>query len=97
MVQFESNDLDNVIALMSGDASKSTKFFNALTQFALVLLIPPKPFVNKTIQLNDYVEKLLTNEKENQTQNLLFCSIMASTEENAIENILKLRKIEWVF
>jgi hypothetical protein len=52
--------------------------------------------VNKTIQVNDYVEKLLSGEKENETQNLLFCSIMASTEENAIQNILKQNKIEQV-
>jgi hypothetical protein len=52
--------------------------------------------VNKTIQVNNYVEKLLSGEKENETQNLLFCSIMASTEENAIQNILKQNKIEQV-
>ena len=48
---------------MSGctDASKG-KLFNALTEFSLILLLPPKPFENKTIEVNDYVEKLLKQE-----------------------------------
>jgi hypothetical protein len=43
------------------DVSK-TKFFNALTEFALILLLPPKPLVNKTISVTEYVEKLLKSE-----------------------------------
>lgn len=75
------------------DSTKNAKFFNTLTEFALVLLIPPKPLANKTISVNEYVDKLLSVEN---SQNLLFCSIMASNDENAIANILKLGKIEWV-
>ena len=63
------------------DASKS-KFFNSLTEFALILLLPPKPLENKTISVIEYVEKLLQGEKN--LQNLLFCSIMASNDEIVI-------------
>jgi hypothetical protein len=60
---FESRDVDSVIAIMSecNDSSK-TGFFNALTEFALILLLPPKPLVNKTISVTDYVEKLLKSD-----------------------------------
>jgi hypothetical protein len=40
------------------DASEA-KFFNSLTEFALILLLPPKPLENKTIKAIEYVEKLL--------------------------------------
>ena len=40
----------------------NTKLFNNLTEFAIILLIPPKPLVNKTIQAINYVEKLLKSE-----------------------------------
>ena len=75
------------------DASKS-KFFNSLTEFALILLLPPKPLENKTISVIEYVEKLLQGEKG--LQNLLFCSIMASNDEKVIEHILRLGKIEQI-
>lgn len=69
-----------------------SKFFNALTEFALILLLPPKPLENKTISVIEYVEKLLKN--DDNLQNLLFCSIMASTDEKVIEHIINLGKIE---
>lgn len=90
--------MDNVVALMSecSDGSNS-KLFNQLTEFALILLIPPKPLVNKTIEAISYVEKLLKSEvKESKMQNLLFCSIMSSTNEAVISSILKQGKIEEV-
>jgi hypothetical protein len=62
---FKDKDLDNVIQLMSscGDPNQS-KFFNALTEFALILLLPPKPMENKTIPAIEYVEKLLQGEQD---------------------------------
>lgn len=94
-LDFQAKDLDNVIHLMSTctDVAQS-KFFNALTEFALILLLPPKLLENKTISVIEYVEKLL---KDNDNlQNLLFCSIMASTDENVIGQILRLGKIEQI-
>lgn len=44
-------------------ASTSGKLFNALTEFALVLLAPPRPFVNRTIGVDEYVTKLLSVEE----------------------------------
>ena len=46
------------------DSSKS-KLFNTLTEFALILLLPPRPLVNKTISVDDYVEKLLNTNESN--------------------------------
>jgi hypothetical protein len=46
-----------------GDPNQS-KFFNALTEFALILLLPPKPMENKTIPAIEYVEKLLQGEQD---------------------------------
>jgi len=95
---FEGKDLDNVIALMSECSDGSDpKLFNNLTEFALILLLPPKPLVNKTIQAINYVEKLIMSEAAESTlQNLLFCSIMSSTNEEAIVSILNQGKIEEV-
>lgn len=84
--------------------SKKAKFFNALTEFALVLLLPPKPLINTTISVDSYMDKLLGSddqaiESQNEgkgLQNLLFCSIMAATDENAIHKILSKGKIEWL-
>jgi hypothetical protein len=40
----------------------NAKLFNQLTEFALILLMPPKPLANKTIDAISYVEKLLKSE-----------------------------------
>jgi hypothetical protein len=80
-----------VISMMSESSSDgdNQKLFNNLTEFALILLMPPKPLVNKTIQAINYVEKLIKSEApESKLQNLLFCSIMSSTNEEVITNIL---------
>ncbi len=91
-LNFTAEELQDVVTLMSQcrDLSKA-KFFNALTEFALILLLPPKPLVNKTIVIDDYVVKMLQEESH---QNLLFCSIMASTNLNAMNEILRQQKIE---
>lgn len=94
-MEFEASDLDNIVSLMSESEAGDTKFFNALTSFALILLQPPTPFVNKTIEVNQYVDKLLSND-QNKVQNLLFSSIIATTNENALKNILDKNKIEYV-
>ncbi len=74
--------------------SKSKKsLFNNLTEFSLILLLPPKPLVNKTIEPNNYAMKLL---KEDSIQNMLFCSIMASTNDTVIQNILQMGKINQI-
>ena len=92
---FEAADLNNVIGMMATATGKP--LFNALTEFALVLLAPPRPFVNATIGVDEYVTKLLSVEDPGkQVQNLLFCSIMAAAEETAMQHILKLNKVEWV-
>jgi hypothetical protein len=95
---FEPSDLDNVVALMSECSDGSNpKLFNYITEFALILLMPPRPLVNKTIQAINYVEKLLKSEhKESKMQNLLFCSIMSSTNEEVINSILKQGKVDEV-
>ncbi len=66
VLEFKPQDLDNVVSLMSEcvDSSKS-KLFNTLTEFALILLLPPRPLVNKTISVDDYVEKLLNTNESN--------------------------------
>lgn len=97
-LSFNEKDLDNVIALMSECSDGSDpKLFNNLTEFALILLIPPKPLVNKTIQAINYVEKLIKSEAaESKLENLLFCSIMSSTNEEVIMSILNQGKIDEV-
>jgi hypothetical protein len=60
----------------------------------LILLIPPHPFRNSTITVDNYVAKLLTSE-QGALSNLLFSSIIASTSENAINKILELNKVDW--
>ena len=70
-----------------------------MTEFTLILLLPPKPLVNRTIQVNDYINKKLlveagTTDQTKDLQNLLFCSIMASTNETVIGNILGTGKLD---
>lgn len=73
------------------------KLFNYLTEFALILLVPPRPLVNKTMQAINYVENLLkSDQQESKMQNLLFCSIMSSTNEEVISSILKQGKVDEV-
>jgi len=79
-------DVDNALK-----TSKDPALLKPLTELTLVLLAPPKPFKNTTIDVDAYVSKLLAEE-----DNLFFCSIMASTEINAISNILKLNKIDTI-
>lgn len=47
---------------MSQCEAGNNKFFNSLTGLSLILLSPPKPLVNKTISVIDYVGKLLKSE-----------------------------------
>lgn len=46
------------------ESTDKTKFFNALTELALVLLLPPKPLINTTISVDSYMEKLLENDEQ---------------------------------
>lgn len=54
------------------------KFFKALISFTLVLLMPPFPFKNDTVEVNSYLDALLKSDKH-QLQSLLFASIVATT------------------
>jgi hypothetical protein len=99
-IPFTQEDLDNVIKIMSQAAISTdpvrVKYFSALTEFALVLLLPPRPLANNTISLSSYLDTLLAPAGESDVQNLLFCSIMAATDADAVRKILSLGKIDWV-
>lgn len=97
-LEFSEMDLDNIIAIMQTcDVNDvKAKFFTALNKLALLLLMPPKPFVNSTISTNDYVSKLLnSSDEQNKLPYLLFSSLIASTNDTAIDILLEKGKIEW--
>jgi hypothetical protein len=61
-MKFTGEDLENVVSSMAACEAGKSKLFNALTSFCLLLLLPPKPFINKTISVYEYVDKLLESE-----------------------------------
>jgi len=94
-LQYSIDDLNKCVSLLH-KCKDDSKLFNTLTSFCLILLVPPAPFLNKTISTENYVEKLIKEAKEGDFSNLLFASIIASVNECAIKAIIDQGQIEKV-